>query len=79
MNLQHDSVVMDRVAELVTPTLVLAGDSDRPEYTGAGQYLASKMPNARFVAVEGGGHAMHEDTHAAQIADLIDDFTRTLG
>jgi pimeloyl-ACP methyl ester carboxylesterase len=79
MNLQYDSVVMDRVAELATPTLVLAGDADRPEYTGAGQYLASKMPNARFVAVEGGGHAMHEKTHAGQIADLIDDFVRTLG
>ena len=71
MNLQEDSVVMDRLAEMTTPTLVLAGGDDRPEYTGAGQYLERKMPHARLVVVEGGGHSMHEDTHASEVADLI--------
>ena len=61
LNLQEDSVVMERVGEMTTPTLVLAGDADRPEYAGAGQYLERKMPNARFVSVAGGEHAMHED------------------
>jgi hypothetical protein len=28
--------------------------------------------------VEGGGHAMHEDTHAAHVAELIEEFVRTL-
>ena len=79
LNLQHDSVVMDRVKEMETPALILAGDADRPEYTGAGEYLASRMPNARFVAVAGGDHAMHEETHAAEVAGLIDDFVRALG
>jgi pimeloyl-ACP methyl ester carboxylesterase len=79
LNLQHDSVVMDEVPHMGTPTLVLAGDADRPEYTGAGQYLAGKMPNARFVAVAGGGHAMHEETHASEVATLIDEFVRGLG
>ncbi len=71
MNLQEDSVVMDRLAEMTTPTLVLAGGDDRPEYTGAGQYLERKMPNARLVIVDGGGHSMHEDTHASEVAELI--------
>lgn len=71
MNLQEDSVVMDRLAEMTTPTLVLAGGDDRPEYTGAGQYLERKMPDARLVVVEGGGHSMHEDTHATDVADAI--------
>jgi pimeloyl-ACP methyl ester carboxylesterase len=71
MNLQEDSVVMDRLAEMTTPTLVLAGGDDRAEYTGAGQYLERKMPHARLVVVDGGGHSMHEDTHAAEVADLI--------
>jgi pimeloyl-ACP methyl ester carboxylesterase len=74
MNLQEDSVVMDRLADMRTPTLVLAGGDDRPEYTGAGQYLERKMPNARLVVVEGGGHSMHEDTHASEVADLIAEF-----
>jgi pimeloyl-ACP methyl ester carboxylesterase len=78
MNLQEDSVVMDRLAEMTTPTLVLAGGDDRPEYTGAGQYLERKMPDARLVVVDGGGHSMHEDTHAAVVADLIADFVSRL-
>lgn len=77
MNLQEDSVVMDRLAEMTTPTLVLAGGDDRPEYTGAGEYLARKMPDARLVVVEGGGHSMHESTHAGEIAELIADFAAT--
>jgi pimeloyl-ACP methyl ester carboxylesterase len=74
MNLQQDSVVMDRLAEITTPTLVLAGGDDRAEYTGAGQYLERKMPNARLVVVDGGGHSMHEDTHASEVAELIAEF-----
>jgi pimeloyl-ACP methyl ester carboxylesterase len=78
MNLQEDSVVMDHLADMRTPTLVLAGGDDRPEYTGAGQYLERKMPNARLVVVEGGGHSMHEDTHASEVADLIAAFADDL-
>jgi len=78
LNLQADSVVMERLADMSVPTLVLAGTDDRPEYTGAGQYLERKMPNARFVAVEGGGHAMHEESHAEEVADLISAFVAEL-
>jgi pimeloyl-ACP methyl ester carboxylesterase len=74
LNLQEDSVVMDRLAEMTTPTLVLAGSGDRPEYTGAGEYLERKMPDARLVVVDGGGHSMHEDSHAAEVASLIGTF-----
>jgi pimeloyl-ACP methyl ester carboxylesterase len=78
MNLQEDSVVMDRLAEIVTPTLVLAGGDDRPEYTGSGQYLERKMPDAHLVVVDGGGHSMHEDTHATDVAGAIADFISQL-
>ncbi len=78
LNLQEDSVVMDSVAELEVPTLVLAGTADRPEYAGAGQYLERKMPNCRFVAVEGGEHAMHEDSHATEVATIVAEFAAGL-
>jgi pimeloyl-ACP methyl ester carboxylesterase len=78
MNLQEDSVVMDRLATMSTPTLVLAGSADRPEYTGAGQYLERKMPDARLVVVDGGGHSMHEDSHASEVADLVAQFVNGL-
>ena len=78
LNLQHDSVVMDRLAEMTVPTLVLAGSADRPEYTGAGQYLERKMPNCRLTVVEGGGHSMHEESHAVEVADTIGAFIASL-
>jgi len=78
LNLQEDSIVMDRVADMSTPTLVLAGGDDRPEYAGAGQYLERKMPDARLVVLDGGGHSMHEDTHAAEVAEIVADFASSL-
>ena len=78
LNLQEDSVVMDRLAEIRVPTLVLAGDLDRPEYTSAGEYLERKMPSARLVVIAGGDHSMHESTHAAVVAAEIDAFIQTL-
>lgn len=46
LNLQEDSVVMERLADMTVPTLVLAGSADREEYTVSGQYLERKMPHA---------------------------------
>lgn len=79
LNLQHDSVVMDRLAATATPTVVLAGGDDRPEYTGSGQYLERKMPDARLVVLDGGGHSMHEDTHAGAVAEVVAEFAGALG
>ncbi len=78
MNLQEDSVVMDRLAEIDTPTLFLAGELDRPEYASAGQYLERKLPSAKLVVIAGGGHAMHE-THAEAVVGEIESFIDTLG
>jgi len=78
LNLQHDSVVMDRLATMETPTLFLAGGDDRPEYANAGGYLERKMLSARLVVLDGGGHSMHEDTHAVEVAGLVAEFTSTL-
>lgn len=71
LNLQHDGVVMERLADIVVPTLFLAGGDDSAQYQGAGAYLERKMPDARLVVLPGGGHSMHEDTHAGEVADLI--------
>lgn len=78
LNLQEDSVVMDRLAGIETPTLVLAGGDDRPEYAGAGQYLERKMPDATLTIVDGGGHSMHEETHADEVAELVREFVHRL-
>jgi len=77
LNLQLDSVVMDQAADISTPTLFLAGDADRPEYTGAGQYLQRKMPNCRLIVIPGGDHTMHE-SQAPAVAAEIDSFVTAL-
>lgn len=78
LNLQHDSLVMDRLAEIDVPTLALAGSADDASYSGAAKYLERKMPNARCIEISGGEHLMHEESHAPQIAKLISDFADTL-
>lgn len=78
LNLQHDSVVMDRLADMQTPTLVFAGSDDRPEFTASGQYLERKMPNARLVVIAGGAHDMHEDAHAEPVATAIAEFVASI-
>ncbi|MGA9275809.1 alpha/beta fold hydrolase [Ilumatobacter sp.] len=78
LNLQEDSVVMDRVAAMAVPTVVLAGGDDRPDYAGAGKYLEAKMPNARLIVLDGGGHSMHEETHAADVAEIIEDLADSI-
>jgi pimeloyl-ACP methyl ester carboxylesterase len=78
LNLQHDGLVMERLAEIDVPTLALAGSEDDASYAGAAKYLARKMPNARFVEIAGGKHLMHEDSHAAEIAKLIAEFVMGL-
>lgn len=78
LNLQHDALVMEALADLDVPTLVLAGTEDAAPYAASGAYLERKMPDARFVAIEGGKHMMHEESHAAQIAQLIKEFVVAL-
>ena len=78
LNLQQDSVVMDHLADMTVPTLVLAGDLDRPEFIASGQYLERKMPHAHLDGVVGGEHSMHEDSHAGDVAALIEAFIARL-
>lgn len=78
LNLQADSVVMDRLADFTVPVLALAGGSDRPEYAASGEYIARKAPDARFVLVEGGEHSMHESSHADVVVGLVAEFVDRL-
>lgn len=78
LNLQHDGLVMESLAQIAVPTLALAGSADLAAYSGSAKYLARKMPNARFVEIAGGEHSMHEDSHAPEIAKEIADFAAEL-
>jgi len=62
------------LADVEVPTLVLAGELDRPEYVVSGRYLERKMPHARLEVIAGGEHSMHESTHAVDVAAAIEQF-----
>jgi pimeloyl-ACP methyl ester carboxylesterase len=74
MNLQNDALVIERLDELEAPVLLIVGSDDRPDMLGGLQYLEHKLPDAHLVVLHGGGHLMHEDTHAAEVAELLAEF-----
>lgn len=77
LNLQEDSVVMEHLADMTVPTLVLAGSADREEYTVSGKYLERKMPHARLQVIDGGEHNMQESL-ASDVATAIEVFVGEL-
>ncbi len=53
---QHDSHVIDGLATITAPTLVVVGADDAPFVKGS-HYMADKIPNADLVVIDGCGHA----------------------
>lgn len=67
----------ERLGELAMPALVLAGELD-VKYVQIGEQLAALMPNARFEAIPGAGHAAQlerPDETAAAIFRFFDTTT----
>ena len=61
---QRDASVMDTLAGIGVPTLVLVGEDDAP-YLAAADYMGSKIPGARKVVLPGAGHAANLDAPQA--------------
>ena len=57
---QADGRVISSLADIKVPTLVLVGAEDKP-FFAATDYMASKIPNASKVVIEGAGHAANLD------------------
>lgn len=55
---QRDAVVMENLEHIGVPTLIVLGADDQ-RYKAGGDYLASKIPNARKVVIEEAGHAVN--------------------
>ena len=52
--------LVDRLAEVDAPTLILVGSLD-PGFHRAAEVMAAKLPNARRVLLEGAGHVLNLD------------------
>lgn len=53
---QTDGHVMEGLASIAAPTLVVVGERDRPFLAGS-QYMADKISGARLAVIDGAGHA----------------------
>lgn len=66
---QPDAFVIDRLAEVSCPTLVIVGSEDARYHAGC-RYL-ERVLRAELVMVPGGGHHVHA-THAAIVNEAIE-------
>jgi pimeloyl-ACP methyl ester carboxylesterase len=74
---QRDANVMEHLEEIDVPTLIILG-ADDARYKAGGDYMASKIPNARKVVIEGAAHAVNlyqpEKFNEAVLDFLLDIF-----
>jgi len=63
---------LDRLHRVTAPTLVLTGTEDKiipPKYS---EQIASRIPNARLVKVEGGSHALNIEMRSRFNKEVLD-------
>lgn len=71
---QHDAAVLEHLADIDVPTLIIVGEKDRP-FLAAAEYMARKIPGARRIVIEGAGHmpmVTQTDVFAAAIRAFLD-------
>jgi pimeloyl-ACP methyl ester carboxylesterase len=57
---QEGSLVIDGLAGIRVPTLVIVGDQDQP-FVAPSEYMAKKIPGARLAVIPGAGHSSNLD------------------
>ena len=57
---QEGSRVIDGLASIAVPTLVIVGDQDQP-FLSPCEYMAKKIPGARLEVIRGAGHSSNLD------------------
>jgi pimeloyl-ACP methyl ester carboxylesterase len=57
---QEGSQVIDGLATIRVPTLVIVGDQDQP-FLAPSEYMAKKIPGARLEVIPGAGHSSNLD------------------
>jgi 3-oxoadipate enol-lactonase len=62
----------DRLHMIRAPTLVMAGSEDRIVPSGSADVLASRIPNARLVKIEGGSHTIVAEKRGRFNREVLD-------
>ena len=69
MGVHRDATVMNGLASIAVPALVIVGSEDR-RFLAAKDYLVSRIPNATGLVIAGGRHSVHK-THSAEVGRAI--------
>jgi pimeloyl-ACP methyl ester carboxylesterase len=72
---QSGATVMDGLASIEVPALVIVGSEDR-RFLAAKDYLVSRIPNASGLVIAGARHSVHT-THAKEVGRAIRSFLET--
>jgi pimeloyl-ACP methyl ester carboxylesterase len=75
---QRDARVMDSLATIAAPTLVLVGENDTRFLAGT-DYMAAKIPNATKVVIPNAGHTANIDQPDAFNTAMLDFLLRASG
>jgi pimeloyl-ACP methyl ester carboxylesterase len=74
---QFAAITAYPLERITVPTLVLHGTSDYTVSFAEAEFVASKVPHAKLVAVEGGDHAFYV-THKKQVVPILRAFLEAL-
>ena len=67
---QRDAGVIERLADIKVPALVVVGADDTP-FLAASDYMAAKIPGAKKAVIPAAGHAVNIDQPQAFIAAVL--------
>ena len=73
----EESGLVERLAEITMPTLVITGDDDRIVPTEQSLRLADELPNAELKVIAQSGHLPHEE-RPVEFMQAVTDFLSTL-
>ncbi|MBI2916886.1 MAG: alpha/beta fold hydrolase [Chloroflexi bacterium] len=68
---QHDPLVIENLANIKVPTMVLVGEKDTP-YLTATDYMVKTIPGAKKAVIPGAGHASNVDNPQAFNKAVVD-------
>ncbi|HYT38534.1 MAG TPA: alpha/beta hydrolase [Acidimicrobiia bacterium] len=57
----RDAMVIDRLAEITCPAVMVSGADDLPIYQTGAKYLSERLASARLIVIDGAGHEPHLD------------------
>ncbi len=66
---QRDAKVIDSLAQIAVPTLIVVGADDKP-FLAPSNYMAAKIPGAKMAVIPNAGHVANLDNPAAFNAAL---------